>query len=263
LEALVASLIRSAHITSKRRLLDGGNPPVEQPGEREAKPTEQQKESKDSVMRREADLRALSQARAELEEALRDSQTRATQTEAELARLRGDIDELRQDAAEAGRESGYKAGREEGRTELAQQAAHLNELIIRITKAHEEKLMAAEEEIVEVVFASVAKILGDSLVSADGVIAIVKQSIKQLVTRDRLAIHLSPEDKRLLDKVAVESEETFFGNGVEIVADERIELGGCILQSMTGGLDARLEVQMQLLRECLMSVAERRKAEST
>jgi flagellar biosynthesis/type III secretory pathway protein FliH len=213
-------------------------------------------------MRREADLRALSQARAELEEALRVSQARTTQSEAELKRLRGDIDELRQDAAEAGRESGYQAGREEGRAELARQTAHLNELIERISKAQEEKLTTAEEEIVEVVFASVAKILGETLVSVDAVIAAVRQSIQQLVTRDRLSIHLSPEDKKLLDKVASEREEMLFGNGVEIVADERIELGGCILQSMTGGLDARLEVQMQQLRECLLSVAERRKTES-
>ncbi|MGD8911367.1 MAG: FliH/SctL family protein [Candidatus Thiodiazotropha sp.] len=258
----MASLIRSAHITSKRRLLDGSDKPsAKKTGEQQAVPAKRDTETEDTTMRREADLRALSKARAELEEALRISQARTTQTEAELERLRGDIDDLRQDAAEAGRESGYQAGREEGRAELARQAVHLSELIDRIAKAHEEKLTAFEEEIVEVVFASVAKILGETMVSDDAVIAAVRQSIKQLVTRDRLAIHLSPEDKRLLDKVAAEREEMLFGQGVEIVADERVELGGCLLQSLTGGLDARLEVQMQQLRECLMSVADRRLAE--
>ncbi|MES9990000.1 MAG: FliH/SctL family protein [Candidatus Thiodiazotropha endolucinida] len=259
----MASLIRSAHIVSKRLLLEGGNnPPAGKTGERQSVTAERQTETEDSTMRWEADLRALSQARAELEEALRVSQARTTQTEAELERLRGDIDELRQDAADAGRESGYQAGREEGRAELTRQAAHLGELVDQITRAHQERLLAAEEEIVEVVFASVAKILGETLVGADAVIAVVRQSIKQLVTRDRLAIHLSAEDKRLLDEAAVEKDEALFGNGVEIIADERIELGGCLLQSMTGGLDARLEVQMQQLRECLLSVANRRKADS-
>ncbi|WP_316369624.1 FliH/SctL family protein [Candidatus Thiodiazotropha sp. CDECU1] len=257
----MASLIRSAQIVSKRRLLEGGESPAKK-SERQSAPAEQQTGTDDSTMRREADLRALSQARTELEEALRISQARTTQTEAELLRLRGDIDELRQDAVESGRESGYQAGREEGRAELTRQAAQLSELIEQVTKEHEAKLTSAEEEIVEVVFTSVAKILGDTLVSADAVIAVVRQSIKQLVTRDRLAIHLSPEDKKLLDKVAAEGDETLFGYGIEIVADERIELGGCILQSMTGGLDARLEVQMRQLSECLLSVANRRKGES-
>lgn len=257
----MASLIRSAHIISKRRLIDGGNPPVAKTDERQTVPAERQSETEETTMRREADLRALSQARSELEKALRVAQERSAQTEAELKRLRGDIDELRQDATEAGRESGYQAGREEGRTELARQATHLSELMGQIAKANEERLSAAEEEIAEVVFASVAKILGDTLVSADAVIAVVRQSIKQLVTRERLAIHLSPEDKKLVDEVARPSEEALFGNGVEIIADERIELGGCLLQSQTGGLDARLEVQMQQLRECLLSVAQRRRTE--
>lgn len=257
----MASLIRSAHITAKRRLLDGGNSAADQADAGKALPAERQPETEDAVMRREADLRALSQARAELEEALRLSQARTTQTEAELERLRGDMEELRQDAAEAGRESGYQAGHAEGRAELARQAARLNELIDQITKVNEDRLTALEEEIVEVVFTSVAKILGEALVSADAVIAAVRQSIKQLVTRDRLVIHLSPQDKRLVDEVAEKSDETLFGNGIEIVADERVELGGCLLQSRTGGLDARLEVQMQLLRECLLSVADRRQAE--
>jgi flagellar biosynthesis/type III secretory pathway protein FliH len=259
----MASLIRSAQIRPKRRLLEAEQQQsAKKTVEQQALSTEEQPESEESIMRREADLRTLSQARVELEEALRISQARTTQTEAELERLRGDIDDLRQDAAEAGRKSGYQAGHEEGRVELAKQAKHLSELIEQITKANEVKLSTSEEEIVEIVFASVAKILGDSLVSADAVIAVVRQAIKQLVTRDRLAIHLSPEDKKLLDKVAVERKETLFGHGVEIIADERVELGGCILQSMTGGLDARLEVQMQQLRECLQGVVNRRKGES-
>lgn len=256
----MARLIRSAHITSQRRLLDGGDIPENKTVETQAVAAERQPDTEASTLRWKSDLRASSQARAELEEALRVSQARTTQTEAELQRLRDDIDELRQDAAEAGRESGYQAGREEGRAELVRQAGRLSELTDQFAKMYEENLLMAEEEIVEIVFASVAKILGESLVSTDAVIAAVRQSIKQLVSRDRLAIHLSPEDKRLLDEVASETEEALFGNGVEIVADERIELGGCLLQSLTGGLDARLEVQMQQLRECLLNIADRRQA---
>ncbi|MCU7815184.1 MAG: hypothetical protein KZQ81_08240 [Candidatus Thiodiazotropha sp. (ex Rostrolucina anterorostrata)] len=257
----MARLIRSAHITSQRRLLDGGDIADNKTVGTPAVATERPPDIEVSTLRWEADLRASSQARSELGEALRVSQARTTQTEAELQRLRGDIDELRQDATEAGRESGYQAGREEGRAELVQQAGRLSELTDQIAKMYEESLSTAEEEIVEVVFASVAKILGETLVNTDAVIAAVRQSIKQLVSRDRLAIHLSPEDKRLLDEVASEKEEALFGNGVEIVADERIELGGCLLQSLTGGLDARLEVQMQQLRECLLNVSDRRQAE--
>jgi flagellar biosynthesis/type III secretory pathway protein FliH len=259
----MASLIRSPRIANQRRLLDGDASSEKAGMALPEKPADKKQVPDDSAMRWKADLHALSQARAELEEELRRSQQRAEKTEAELQGLQRDIDELRQDAVETGRETGYQAGQKEGRTAFVQQLDRLDELIVRITQAHEESLATAEEEIVEVVFASVVKILGDTLIHADGVIAAVRQSIKQLVSREQLTIHLSPEDKQLLETVAAESKEPLFGSAVEIVSDERIELGGCLLQTRTGGLDARLEVQMQQLRDCLQNVAARRQAERT
>jgi flagellar assembly protein FliH len=257
----MASLIRSARIAAQHRLLGDGASPEKKSGEQPDKPSKQQPVANKSQVSWEADLRASSLARAELEEALRISQERTAQTEKELQRLLGDLDALRRDATEAGRVSGYQAGCDEGRAELNQHVKRLGDLIEQVSKAHETSLATAEEEIVEVVFASVAKILGETLVSADAVIAAVKQSTKQLVSRDRLVIHLSSDDKQLLEESMAGREDALFGTAVEIIADERIELGGCLLQTRTGGLDARLEVQMQQLRECLLKVAARRHAE--
>lgn len=257
----MATLIRSARIAPRRRLIDGGISPDNKTGDAPEVSTERHPDGHESTMRWEADLRASSQARSELEEALRLSRERTAQTETELQGLLRDIDELRRDAVATGQESGYQAGCEEGRVELERQAQRLSDLIGQITRAHEERLAPAEGEIVEVVYASVVKILGDSLVGVEAVVAAVRQSIKQLVSRDRLVIHLSPEDKRLIDETMVGREEDLFGAGVKIVADERIELGGCLLQTGSGGLDARLEVQMQRLRDCLLDVCDRREVE--
>ncbi|MES9938920.1 MAG: FliH/SctL family protein [Candidatus Thiodiazotropha sp. 6PLUC2] len=257
----MASLIRSANIAAQHRLLDSGRTPDSKTGELPDKPVEQKQVSKESVKKWEADLHASSLARSELESELRNTQERVAQTEKELQRLLTDIDELRRDATEAGRESGYRSGIEEARTELAQQGERLQELIKKITIAHEDSLSLAEEDIVEVVFASVTKILGEALVKPDTVIAAVKQSIRRLVSRDRLVIHLAPKDKRLIEDVVAGKEEEIFGIAVEIIADERIELGGCLLQTSTGGLDARLELQIQQLRDCLVDVAVRQDAE--
>ncbi|MES9851133.1 MAG: FliH/SctL family protein [Candidatus Thiodiazotropha sp. L084R] len=257
----MASLIRSAQIAAQHRLLDSGVTADSKTGKQTDKPVEQQHVTKESVQKWEADLHASSLARSELESELRRSQERADQTEKELQRILADIEEFRREATDAGRESGFQSGIEEGRAELNQQGKRLEELIDTITKAHEDSLSLAEEDIVEVVFASVTKILGEALVSADSVIASVKQSIRQLVSRDHLVIHLAPKDKRLIEEVVAGKEGDIFGNAVEIIADERLELGGCLLQTPTGGLDARLELQMQQLRDCLVNVAVRQKTE--
>lgn len=257
----MATLIRSARIAPVRRLLDDGISPEKKSGVGLETRVDRQRDTSESTMRLESELRATSQARSELEDALRHSQERTAQTEAELQRLLGGIDELRQDAVATGQESGYQAGCKEGRIELERQVERLGDLIGRIAKLHEETLAAADDEIAEVVFASVVKILGEGMVGADAVIAAVRQSIKQLVSRDGLTIHLSPGDKRLIDETAAGKQEELFGPGVKIVADERVELGGCLLQTRTGGLDARLEVQLRRLRDCLIDTVDRRAAE--
>jgi flagellar assembly protein FliH len=257
----MASLIRSAHIAEQRRLIGGSSDTKTETVERRESPREPPTVRDEAAMRREADLRALSQARVELEEALQRSQARHAETEAELQQLQRDIEVLRNEAAEDGRESGYKAGHQEARGALQEQVDQLARLFEQLSRAREENLWASEADLVEVVFASVAKILGETLVDADAVIALVGQSIKQLVSRDRLVIHLSPRDRALLEQVSAERGEKLFGEGTEIVADERVELGGCLLQTPSGGLDARLEVQLRQLRDSLTEVAARQDAE--
>jgi flagellar biosynthesis/type III secretory pathway protein FliH len=41
------------------------------------------------------------------------------------------------------------------------------------------------------------------------------------------------------------------GRKFEIVADSRVELGGCIVETNTGSLDGRFEVQLRELYETL------------
>jgi flagellar assembly protein FliH len=257
----MAALIRSARIAIQRRLLSDGIPSSHKGEEMPEIAVGRQPHIDEEAMRREADRYASTQAMVKLEEALRVSQARTEQTEAELQRLLSDIENLRQDAVASGTESGYQAGHAEGSDEIDRRVERLARLSDQLFKAKEDALVAAEAEMVEVVFASVAKILGDAFVGADAVVAAVRQSIKQLVNRDHLVIHLSTEDMRLLEEVASGREEELFGTRVEIVADERIELGGCLLQTRSGGLDARLEVQMRQLRDCLLDVAARRQEE--
>jgi flagellar assembly protein FliH len=44
---------------------------------------------------------------------------------------------------------------------------------------------------------------------------------------------------------------------VEIAADDRVELGGCLLETPSGTLDSRLEVQLANLRRTLLEARSR------
>jgi flagellar biosynthesis/type III secretory pathway protein FliH len=257
----MATLIRSARIADQRRMLGNGTASDDGVNAEVELPIGRQPNNSEEVGEWDLEQYKTSQEIDQLKEELRISQARASQTEAELQQLLGDIETLRQDAMSTGREVGYQTGQAEGHADSSRHIDQLAEITDQLLKAKADTIAAAEEEMVEVVFASVVKILGDAFLHTDAVVAVVRQSIKQLVNRDRLVIHLSPGDKRLLDDLARDREEALFGDKVEILADERIELGGCLLQTQSGGLDARLEVQIQQLRDCLLDVAGRRREE--
>lgn len=245
----MATLIRAAQIDDRRRRLSDGAlhdtvvpAPVEPPPHAEAVPRD--------------DPRV-----AALELELETLRTHAARTEAELQTLLRGIDEARADAVEQGRRAGHDAGVEAGRAALAHEAERLTALCERLSSGYAEVLADHEDALVEVVFAAVTRMLGDTLVSADGVAGMVRQAIGGLVQRDRLVVHLAPDDKQMLDALASAGGVAAFEPAVEIVADERVAPGGCLLQTRSGGIDARLDVQLRQLREALASAAARRRAQ--
>jgi flagellar assembly protein FliH len=66
-------------------------------------------------------------------------------------------------------------------------------------------------------------------------------------------VRLAPGDADLLRTMHGEMTRLAGIKGLEIVSDEGIELGGCLLETARGGLDARLETQVQRLRELLLA----------
>lgn len=182
----------------------------------------------------------------------------AAETEAELQVLLRDLDELRRDAREQGHDAGYKDGFAAGKQELADRLDGLDELLKGIGEQYEADIANLEASAVEVVFAATTKILGDELVKAEAVVAAVRQVIKQVVHRNKLIVHVSPPDKRRLEEAQLITRHGILDGSVEVVADERVTLGGCILETGSGSLDARIEVQLQKMRDCLLRVASQR-----
>ncbi len=111
---------------------------------------------------------------------------------------------------------------------------------------------SAEDDIVAIAFEAVVKILGDRTVARQMVHAIVKKSLASDQQVGALIVRVSPADYKLL----VGELESLQRQGVEgefrVVEDARVQLGGCLLETDRGVLDARLETQMERLRKALL-----------
>lgn len=167
-------------------------------------------------------------------------------------RLAGELVQVRQQATDAGREQGLQQGRLAAQAEFQQQLDSLRAVIQSARNAHTRHLEEVADEAGEIVFTAVCKILGDGFTNREGAVATVREAVRHSKERGRLLVRVSPEDFELLSSRRRELLEGAVAGEVDLVADEKVKLGGCLLEGASGSLDARLELQLQRLREVLV-----------
>jgi flagellar biosynthesis/type III secretory pathway protein FliH len=91
----------------------------------------------------------------------------------------------------------------------------------------------------------------------------LKTTLAAFGARQLIEVRVHPGDMQCLAgdaAVAAWLRERESGQGIQIVADPGIELGGVVLRSPAGRLDARLEHQVDALRAALLSARAARSA---
>ncbi|WP_206668780.1 FliH/SctL family protein [Lacisediminimonas profundi] len=169
---------------------------------------------------------------------------------------------------EAGHVAGHEAGLEQGLArgqELCQERAEqadrrsraqseanarslqaLGEQIVQSTSAWQ---AGAEELAVEIAWTALLRLLGATAGQRDTVAGMVASVLEQHRQRHVLSIHLAPGDFALVGQ----HEEALCAGNPRLVPDDRVQLGGCIIETDAGGLDARLESQLGELRTVLLA----------
>lgn len=180
--------------------------------------------------------------------------------------------------------AGYQAGYEEGLragAEAARAALHDARQELRATfegaiarvqalasALHDEvagRLDAAEEDMLALCHEVVARILGDAVVRPEVLRTLLQHATRELRGRPLVAVHLHPDDLDLLtqgsgDMRALQPDGARDAPKVEWVASPGIALGGMVLHSPEGGLDARLETQLDALRQTVLHTRAARRA---
>lgn len=174
------------------------------------------------------------------------------------AQLGEELDQLRAAASEQGYAEGLQAGRENAAQEVAERLTQLANLVVSLRAGLEHDLDGLIDIGGEVVFEAVTRIIGRSYLDREGVMAVVREVISHAKDRSRLVIRVNPADYIEIDTARDNLTEGWNNQQVEILADDRVELGGCLLETPAGNLDGRLEVQLQQLRDTLLNARLRR-----
>ena len=116
-----------------------------------------------------------------------------------------------------------------------------------------EMVAAVEVDAIELALALAGKILAGALQARpEMVLEVVQGALRRINDRRRITVLVNPADletmRSSIDEVAVQ------GSGVELCelqADERVGVGGAIVRTAEGEVDASVQTQLERAREVL------------
>ncbi|WP_157915195.1 FliH/SctL family protein [Paraburkholderia acidicola] len=165
----------------------------------------------------------------------------------------------KQDARDAA-EKLVRQEMEDAHRSVQERVALLDQLIDALPGQIALRLHAVEDDMVALCHQIVCRILGERLVSAEGVAHLVRQAIdlthgeasSHASQKPLVAIHLHSRD---LEKLQGDEQAMTLlarrlattSNAVPLVGDDSVGIGGCVVHSHGGSLDARLATQMASL----------------
>ncbi|MCH2145828.1 MAG: hypothetical protein MK082_11885 [Phycisphaerales bacterium] len=189
------------------------------------------------------------------------------QARAEADALRASIlEQARVEGEQAGREAGLEQGRTEGMERIIAEVLEPNrELFEQLGPAWREQLAHFGREREQLLDDARRELLGLALeiarrvtrrtVAFDESICAeqIAEAIELLGRPASLRISVSPRDHELIERALPGLlEEARVTEGVELLATDEVQRGGCIVSTGEGTVDARMETQLTRIAEALV-----------
>lgn len=163
------------------------------------------------------------------------------------------LEQAKSEGHEQGTAAGYAEGLRQARDEVDAAAQAQREsfeaLVASITDARNNAFERVVEDAVALAFAATCRILGEAFVTAEGVRAAVGHALRQAEADGEVVVRVARSD---LDRLYGADPVGVDGRAVKLVADPSISMGGCVIETPAGALDARLETQILALRATLL-----------
>ncbi|MDG5815646.1 FliH/SctL family protein [Chitinispirillales bacterium ANBcel5] len=142
---------------------------------------------------------------------------------------------------------GKKRADEEYNAQLEKLQQNILTVLQNLEKSKKEMIWRSEGAVMRVSFAIAKKIIGAELsTNHELVLKVIKKALSSISQKEDIIIRISPQDLETVKKGkefwAPVSERL---KDIVIEEDNRIDKGGCIIESGNGLVDARIDVQME------------------
>lgn len=216
-------------------------------------------------------------AKAEADKLIADAKIEAEQlvadAKAESEKLIADTQREAEELLKTTRKEGYDAGYADGTADgikdgtakierdladtVRQANAKAQKTIQDAKEQTSEYFIRAEDDVVKVVMRAIDKILPQHFIDVPQVILpVVREAIRHVRDQKEIKVHVEPDsyDLVLMARGEFQSMLTDGTAIIEVISDEALKPGDCVIETPNGGVDARLSTQLDLMKSAIESV---------
>lgn len=140
--------------------------------------------------------------------------------------------------------------------EYTERNAELIDLLDTLADCKRSEIDKFDDELIAITFEAVCKVIGQQMTDSEIVTSVVREVISHAQDRMHMILRVCPRHFDVIQK-AKDMLSRGRSNRLEIVADDHVKYGGCIVQTDAGSIDGRLEMQLTSLLELLLDERER------
>ncbi len=173
----------------------------------------------------------------------------------EVYKLQELFEQAKNESRQEGFEQGHKAGLEQGLKQAEQVASNFDRAIADAIEQREQLFEESRQNILELVMKISRKVTCDAVsIDPEVTIGMINGVIDTLVDRSQLKIKVNPDHLPIVEQ---NLQQFLKGSStikeLTFAPDPRVRTGGCFIETPTGDIDARLESQLDVVEETLMS----------
>lgn len=144
--------------------------------------------------------------------------------------------------------------RETARREAQEEAlAELYESLVVARERRETAIAQAEHDLLRLAVRIAEKIIGRELKTDPATVAdIVANALRHARQQEMLTVRVNPGDAALVQQERARIDPMGRARFLDIVSDPRVAPGGCVIETESGTIDARLETQLRALERALL-----------
>jgi flagellar assembly protein FliH len=136
---------------------------------------------------------------------------------------------------------------------LAKKFEYIKEIISDFNKTVAEYDKSFEKIIINIALIIAEKIVQREILQGPIIDSVLKDSLKRVIGSNKILVRLHPSDLEIINQ---DSGNLFIDDSfskIKFESDERIELGGCFIETEIGNVDARISSQFNEMKKLFES----------